>query len=243
MLRMSIAAAIASLLLPVAGFGTPIWDFANDFTPSANPNTFWSYGYRTTPASTDLTLMNWNPHLDNIDFWALSGWVELKRFFANGLPSIGKNNTPSAQPFWWPIVPPGKGILHPGNVPEIEDLAAVVRWRAPSSGVYEVDATFTAIDTRGVDVFTYVVADGGLVFDDFVVGLGDTSHYRGAVTLSAGQVVDFVVANRNDTGNRDWTQLDASITPIPEPSTLIIWSLLGALGMAAGWWRRRKRAA
>jgi len=29
---------------------------------------------------------------------------------------------------------------------------------------------------------------------------------------------------------------------IPEPSTLIIWSLLGALGTAAGWHRRRKPA-
>jgi len=30
---------------------------------------------------------------------------------------------------------------------------------------------------------------------------------------------------------------------IPEPSTLIIWSLLASLGMGLGWWRRRKRAA
>jgi len=33
------------------------------------------------------------------------------------------------------------------------------------------------------------------------------------------------------------------LTPIPEPSTLIIWSLLASLGMGLGWWRRRKRAA
>jgi len=29
---------------------------------------------------------------------------------------------------------------------------------------------------------------------------------------------------------------------IPEPSTLIVWSLLGASGVTLGWWRRRKRA-
>jgi len=29
---------------------------------------------------------------------------------------------------------------------------------------------------------------------------------------------------------------------IPEPSTFIVWSLLGGLGFAAGWWRRRRRA-
>ena len=30
---------------------------------------------------------------------------------------------------------------------------------------------------------------------------------------------------------------------IPEPSTLAIWSVLGALGMTLGWYRRRKQAA
>jgi len=30
---------------------------------------------------------------------------------------------------------------------------------------------------------------------------------------------------------------------IPEPSALIIWSLLGALGITVGWWRRRRRKA
>ncbi len=32
---------------------------------------------------------------------------------------------------------------------------------------------------------------------------------------------------------------DAGYKIIPEPSTLIIWSLLGALGMTIGWWRRK----
>ena len=32
------------------------------------------------------------------------------------------------------------------------------------------------------------------------------------------------------------------LTVIPEPSTFIIWSLLGALGITVGWWRRKRAA-
>ena len=32
------------------------------------------------------------------------------------------------------------------------------------------------------------------------------------------------------------------VEPIPEPSTFIIWSLLGALGITIAWWRRRRGA-
>ena len=44
----------------------------------------------------------------------------------------------------------------------------------------------------------------------------------------------------------DWdtTGLDnvaiVAVDAIPEPTTLIIWSLLGTLAIAVGWWRRRK---
>jgi hypothetical protein len=31
-------------------------------------------------------------------------------------------------------------------------------------------------------------------------------------------------------------------SPVPEPSTLIVWSLLGTLAVGLGWWRRRKAA-
>jgi hypothetical protein len=41
------------------------------------------------------------------------------------------------------------------------------------------------------------------------------------------------------------TLWQASVTfsePTPEPATVIIWSLLGAVGIGVGWWRRRRAA-
>ncbi len=39
-----------------------------------------------------------------------------------------------------------------------------------------------------------------------------------------------------------FVEYDTPTNPIPEPTSLIIWSLLGALGITIGWWRRRKVA-
>jgi hypothetical protein len=42
--------------------------------------------------------------------------------------------------------------------------------------------------------------------------------------------------------DRDQEFIAGVCNTIPEPTTLIIWSLLGALTITAGWWRRRKVA-
>ena len=46
-----------------------------------------------------------------------------------------------------------------------------------------------------------------------------------------------------------WTDYDpemdgiaAAASPVPEPCTLIVWSLLGASGVGIGWWRRKRKA-
>ena len=46
----------------------------------------------------------------------------------------------------------------------------------------------------------------------------------------------------DDIGFRIASTTDGIPPIIPEPSTLIIWSLLGGLGIALGWCRRRKPA-
>jgi hypothetical protein len=35
---------------------------------------------------------------------------------------------------------------------------------------------------------------------------------------------------------------DERLPPVPEPSTFIVWSLLGSVAVGIGWWQRRKAA-
>jgi hypothetical protein len=52
----------------------------------------------------------------------------------------------------------------------------------------------------------------------------------------------------NFSGSNPWVQptqvVDATfdVTPVPEPTTLIVWSLLGGVGIAVGRWRRKRAA-
>jgi len=86
-----------------------------------------------------------------------------------------------------------------------------------------------------------------------------TNWYPGEPNLSAEDYVHMVRSSWDDSQARwnnlfdvpsyEWYVTFGPINgvvevsgAIPEPSTLIIWSLLGALGTGLGWWRRRKRA-
>ncbi|HUT92486.1 MAG TPA: PEP-CTERM sorting domain-containing protein [Thermoguttaceae bacterium] len=42
----------------------------------------------------------------------------------------------------------------------------------------------------------------------------------------------------------DWgiDNFSVTVNPVPEPSTLIVWSLLATLGITVGWWRRKRAA-
>ena len=229
------ALALGSLVLLGAtnAANAQSWDFANDFTPNAVSNTRWAYGYRSTVASTNLNLMNSNGNFGSIDFWYYSGAGSV------GVPSVGKNNTAQTQSSW---LLPGKAMLHPGDNAATGNLATVVRWTAPASGLYRINVLFTTVDTRGPDISAYVVSDGGIVYNSVIAGTGSTGQYIQNLNLTAGQDIDFVVGNHNNIGDKNWTQLDAHISAVsatPAPSSVLV-ALLGAVPLTGILRRRRK---
>lgn len=72
---------------------------------------------------------------------------------------------------------------------------------------------------------------------------GSVEAHRAAVldaqTFARGEVL------YHSTAGVDWehTSLQVNVVPesvVPEPTTLIIWSLLGSFALGLGWWRKRK---
>jgi hypothetical protein len=58
----------------------------------------------------------------------------------------------------------------------------------------------------------------------------------GAATMWQGRWNDYSI------DEPAWTEIIVEYSSVPDPATLIIWSLLGSLGIGFGWWWRRKAA-
>jgi hypothetical protein len=179
------------------------YNVAADFSTTSNPAGVWSYGYEATLGSSYFTKYTDKGNFSNIDFCFLSG---------TGLPDVGKNNTTSTQVF----LPPGDVMLHPGNTAALASYASVIRWTAPSTNQFDVSTLFTGIDNRNPDVKVYVFHDASADFSGVVSGTGATQAYDRRYSLAAGETLDFVVGNDGAVGDRNFTQLDATISAVPE---------------------------
>lgn len=218
------------LAVDVATAKAQTWDAALDLVanekpdqpdPSStellNPNgqrPEWVYGYRATLGSTSLTpfAASANQHSnaalrEKVD--ELEGWQLVGGFW----PFIVANVT--GQPLTLPglqTLQPDELSLHPGNGFS-SDTFAVVRWIAPAAGNYDISAAWRDLDPNGGDGFgAHIVLNGASIFDANPANGGSTSDAR-AISLSAGDFLDFVVEpGPSGDQNFDSTALKVVIT-------------------------------
>jgi hypothetical protein len=120
---------------------------------------------------------------------------------------------------------------------------AVRRWVSDVAGPVSVSGLIAPYQSGWM--MTYVFVDGTQVFGQ-QVPLSETP-YSFDTTVSVGSTVDFVIAPRNHSEVNGTTEFTAVVTSesgaVPEPSTLAMWSGLGAMGLIASWRRRKPQAA
>ncbi len=134
---------------------------------------------------------------------------------------------------------PGQFGLHPGPDGEY----AIVRYVAPTPGQASIKSVFASQDLFETTTDVHVLFNGAAVFDDFVEGVAGSSHVSFArrLSLRQGDTIDFAVGfGRNGSFSNDSTGLAATVSPIPEPSTLLLVSS-GALMLARCRYRKRTR--
>jgi hypothetical protein len=192
----------------VTGAVGGVADLASDWISPNNPNGLWTYGSTPTlggaftrfacPDRQVTGLEGWGPSeggLDSFDY-------NPKVFFNAGQASLEIITL---------TVPPGLLVQHPAN----DGSLSVVRWSAPATAEYTVDASFVGLDGSGSTTTTDVhVLKGGIqIFGGEVSGQGDTVTLpTSALMFDAGETLDFAVGYGSDMDFQfDSTVLEASI--------------------------------
>ncbi len=151
-------------------------------------------------------LLSPNPKSDDatagIRSWSSSG-------LGGSDPCVTYNPTSETKGFAEVRWEPGRLAFHPGPKGEY----SVVRWTAPESGKYTVDAAFLAIDAKTTTT-VHVLHKGGPVFQGALRldGAGEQTTCREQVTVAKGETVDFVVGWGNGAYVCDSTGLEVRLT-------------------------------
>jgi hypothetical protein len=154
------------------------------------------------------------------------------------IPYAGPDGYPLG-PSWPGLPPPQNGIANPGGAPSGSLVGVFLDNSLPTASAAP---DHPGSVPGGLDYYTlnpglkqvFYIGDGyasGGTQQEIVVPEGATRLFLG--------YADFNGNNWNNGGSFD---VNVAERAIPEPSTLIIWSLLASLGIGLAWWRRRRTA-
>ncbi len=175
-----------------------VFDAADDFSATTNPNGPWSYGFISSGAFTLFdSQLQVTPGLDS---WKHSV-VQI-----NGTPTVLFNGTTSSIAYITLNVNPGQLVFHPGASGE----EAIVRFVAPQSGSASIDALFDTVDIHPGRTDVHIRQNGVELFSGSTPGA--PACFSASIPLVAGDVVDFAVGwGTNLNYLNDSTSIEASI--------------------------------
>ena len=127
----------------------------------------------------------------------------------------------------------GRILLHPGST----FANAILRFTATHTGIYSIEGGWNSLG--GGSTINYILKNGVSVPPLFESSLDHSTFSFSDIVLSTNDTIDFIV-NSNGDHSFDSTGLRATITGVPEPSSLLLFGL-GGLGLAGIAKRRRAR--
>ncbi|MBN1555381.1 MAG: PEP-CTERM sorting domain-containing protein [Phycisphaerae bacterium] len=227
-------------VLCVSGVRAATYDLNADLDFSTNPDGVWSYGYTEGGSY----------HLYDTVVWNVSGSTGLHVWCKDSKPdphgNVLKNTTGSdVEQSGWPngmYWYAGKTHMMTAEGGAAGGRSTAVRFTAPATGLYDIDIDLVKATTGDVAVDILVSLNGTTTLLSRRISNADVDAAYDALSysLTRDDTIDILTIPVAGSGSHDGgfviTQVDAVITEVPEPATMI---LLAAGGLAL---LRRRRA-
>jgi hypothetical protein len=228
-------AAVAAITLASSPAAAVSYDAVTQFSTISSTGT-WSYGFGTIGSSFTAAATGGACALD------LFCWQPLATTLGTPLIALNTSAGNLAFPTGW--IPNNMLDLHPGPS-GAED--AIVRFTAPSAGMYSFSGMFGTIGYDATGVLALGYGPAGLLFSGSLPNaapgfgqFGSTYSFFGTVLLAAGDALDFGVNNAGIFYG-DSTMLSLNVANVPEPAS---WAMLIAgFGLTGAAMRRRRQVA
>lgn len=167
------------------GAGT-LFDAFERFSATMNPTGagLWRYGEADALGGA-LTLYTETGNEFGLSIWRPPAMID---------PNVIKNETgiDIAHPLA-PIVFPATEWLHVHPGPN--DEFSLVRFTAPATALYEIDATFNSLNQSGATTSVHVLHNGNELFQGAITTPSDVQQFTQVVNAVAADTIDFAVGS------------------------------------------------
>lgn len=221
-----VIAVVLGLTLGVAWLAPAQFDPSLQFSPVANPNGVWTYGFETVPLGSPLNLLTASVPIASapgpfIDSWQSPPLGNFMGVFHNGTAAtqiVTTSGTEISQ------FAPGMLAMNAGP----NDEYPIIQFGVPAAGIYTIQGTFEGIDTAGTVSTVYLLMNNVPIASGSVVGFGPSSDVTlssGPFFLGVGDTLAYAVGGL--TGNSMTALFAAQVSPVgvPEPPPLALLGL------------------